>query len=113
MDIGSRGEGVDDHGPSRRAFDDNGGPVPQVRLPQQLDLGPQVGDEHTGNPHEARLLTDGFGLEARENVDCREHMFFTQRPLVPTRASRMAEEDGADGSVMLPAQRAAALRGRS
>ena len=69
MDMGNRGEGVDDHGPSRRAVDDNGGPVPQVRLPQQLDLGPQMGDEHTSNPQEARLLSAGFGLEARETAD--------------------------------------------
>ncbi len=65
MDMGNRGEGVDHHGASRRAFDDDGKSVPQVRLPQQFDLGPQMGDQHTGNPQEARLLTGGFGLEAR------------------------------------------------
>ena len=65
MDMGNRGEGVDHHRAARRPLDDDGKSVAQARLPQQFDLGPQMGDEHTGNPQEARLLSDGFGLEAR------------------------------------------------
>ena len=69
MDMASRGKGVDHHGASRRAFDDDGKSVPQIRLPQQFYLGPQMGDEHTSNPQEVRLLTGGFGLEAHETTE--------------------------------------------
>ena len=87
MDMGNRGEGVDHHGTARRPLDDDGKSVPQAWLPQQFDLGPQMGDEHTSNPQEVRLVSDGFGLKARTPPLSSEHMFATQRPLVPTRAS--------------------------
>ena len=50
-------EGVDDQGPALGAVHDDGGPVRKVRLFSQLDLGPQMGDEHTGDPQGASLVS--------------------------------------------------------
>ena len=46
-------EAVSDQGPSPGTVDDQCGPVLQVGVPVQLHPGPQVGDQHAGDPQEA------------------------------------------------------------
>ena len=46
------GKVVDDQGPALGAVHHQGGAVLQVGLPLHLQLGPQVGDQHAGHPHD-------------------------------------------------------------
>ena len=79
MDMGHRGEGVDHHGAARRPLDDDGKSVPQVRLPQQFDLGPQMGDEHTNG-----RLSDPCVRGLAEDASC-SVMLRSQRAVAPMR----------------------------
>ena len=70
------GEGVDDHGPPPGAVDDDGGGSLQLGLSSQLDLGPEVGDEHAGDLHGGSLAAWSGGKPWEG--DDREHMFSRQ-----------------------------------
>ena len=60
-------EEVDDHGPAARAVDDDGGLAVEVRLPPQLDLRPQVRDEHAGDPHDASSVAKSRNDRAEDD----------------------------------------------
>ena len=84
------GESVDDHGPPPGAVDDDGGGGLQVGLSSQLDLGPEVGDEHAGDLH-GGSLTAWSGGRPWEGDD-REHMF-SRQPSHGTKARERSDDD--------------------
>ena len=66
-------EGVDDKGLPRGAVDDHGRALPQVGLASQLDLGPEMGDEHAGDPQGVPPMASSGSDELR--VHLIEHTF--------------------------------------
>ena len=52
-----RREGVDDQRPALGAVHNDGGGLLKIGVVSELHLGPQVGDEHTGDPQGTSLAS--------------------------------------------------------